>query len=38
MSNIKTIQVGNISRRVVKRTLQNTKDKTIRKDKKKELL
>jgi len=35
MSNIKTIQVGNISRRVVKRILQNIKDKTIRKKKKK---
>jgi len=28
-SNIKTMQVGNISRRVIKRILQNIKDKTI---------
>jgi len=35
MCNIKTIQVGNISRRAVKRILQTIKDKNMKKEKKK---
>lgn len=34
MSNIKTIQVGNISRRAAKRILQTIKDKNMKKEKK----